>query len=397
MQQQAPIGEGARPSLAHIFLSFLKLGATAFGGPAMLAPMRRMVVQRKGWLKEQTFRSGVALCQMIPGATAMQSSAYVGLKLRGAPGAAASFIGFGLPAFLLMGVLSYLYGRFESLPAVASAFHSLRALVVAFIAYAAVTFGRSYLKRWPDFLIGAAAAAAFRFGLSPIFVVLGAAVLGVLLSWKAEHGTVAADSERTAFPLVPLVIILCSAAAGLVVLYFVDRKLLSLSLLMMKVDVFAFGGGFASVPLMLHEMVDVRHWMTQKTFMDGIALGQVTPGPIVITATFVGYIIKGPVGAAVATASIFLPSFLMVLITAPIFGQISGRPLVRKAINGVLCSFVGLLVSTVIRFGLQVSWDIPSAALSAAAFVALLLQVNYLWVVPAGIVVAILLSFVTHA
>ena len=124
-----------RPTPPQLFLSFLGLGATAFGGPAMVAYIRAMVVQKRQWLDDETFRNGVALCQTIPGATAMQTSAYVGLRICGARGAAASFLGFGLPAFFLMLALSVLYARFHDLPAVVSAFGGLQALIVALIAH----------------------------------------------------------------------------------------------------------------------------------------------------------------------------------------------------------------------------------------------------------------------
>ena len=114
---------------------------------------------------------------------------------------------------------------------------------------------------------------------------------------------------------------------------------------MLRVDLFAFGGGFASIPIILHEVVEVRHWMDAKTFLDGIALGQVTPGPIVITATFVGFALEGVPGALVATASIFFPSFFLVLFVWPFFQHVDSLHFFRKGISGVLCSFVGLLAA----------------------------------------------------
>ena len=159
---------------------------------------------------------------------------------------------------------------------------------------------------------------------------------------------------------------------------------------MLKVDIFAFGGGFASVPLMLHEVVDVRHWLDSKTFMDGIALGQVTPGPIVITATFVGYQVAGVLGGLVGTIGIFTPSFLMVLVTVPYFDRLQHSLWFRRAFRGVLASFVGLLVAVAINFGLATSWSIPAVMLALAALAALRLKVDILWVVLVGVTVSIL-------
>lgn len=374
----------------QLFLSFFGLGATAFGGPAMVAHIRAMVVQKRQWLDDETFRKGVAFCQTIPGATAMQTSAYVGLRIRGARGAAASFLGFGLPAFFLMLALSVLYAIFHDLPAVVSAFGGLQALIVALIAHAAFTFGKAYLKKWQDILIAPVAAVLFWLGLSPIAVITLSFLLGIALKVRDRSELPAPPATRESFPRRAVFLILTVAAAGLFGLFLLDRRLFELSLLMLRVDLFAFGGGFASVPIMLHEIVDVRRWMDPKTFMDGIALGQVTPGPIVITATFVGYAVRSFAGALVATVSIFLPSFFLVISLSPFFLRLNSFSLFRRGIGGILCSFVGLLASTSLKFGIALTWDLQRIAIAAAAFAALMFRVNLLWVILVAVVVALL-------
>jgi chromate transporter len=179
------------------------------------------------------------------------------------------------------------------------------------------------------------------------------------------------------------------AAGGLVVLFMFDRRQFDLATLMMKVDIFAFGGGFASVPLMRYEVVELRHWLESKTFMDGIALGQVTPGPIVITATFVGYQIAGLLGAVVGTIAIFTPSFLMVLITVPYFDRLQHSLVFRRALRGVLASFVGLLAAVAVNFGSAVPWSIPAVLIAVAALAALRLKIDILWVVLAGAAISV--------
>jgi len=134
------------PTLGQLFRSFLRLGVTAFGGPTMVAYIRRLAVERRAWLTAKAFDDGVALCQVIPGATAMQTAAYVGLRARGVAGAGMSFVGFGLPAFALMLALSVMYSRAHGLPVVVSAFSGLRAVIVALVANATVSFGRSSLR-----------------------------------------------------------------------------------------------------------------------------------------------------------------------------------------------------------------------------------------------------------
>jgi chromate transporter len=390
---QLSVTKTTQPTLLQLFLAFLKLGAIAFGGPAMVAHIRTLAVQKKQWLDEVAFRNGVALCQTIPGATAMQASAYVGLRVHGVRGAATSFVGFGLPAFLLMLLLSVLYARFHDASLVASTFAGLRALVVALVGHAAFTFGTSYLKRWQDFVIVPVAALLFWVGLCPVLVILISFVMGVALRFAEGQTTQESPSKRDPFPLRSVVFILGGAALCLLALFLLDRRLLSLSLLMLRIDLFAFGGGFASIPIMLHEVVQVQGWVQPKTFMDGIALGQITPGPIVMTATFVGYVVRGISGAFIATVSIFLPSFLLVITVAPFFQQLNSFHLFRKGVGGILCSFVGLLASTAVRLAISLRWDIPLVALAVAAFAALVLRINLLWIVLGVTVLSLIFSF----
>jgi chromate transporter len=176
-----------------------------------------------------------------------------------------------------------------------------------------------------------------------------------------------------------------------IALFLVERKLFDLAAIMFRIDLFAFGGGFASLPLMFHEIVEVRSWMDAQTFLNGIALGQITPGPIVITATFVGYIVYGLLGAIVATVGVFLPSFLIVTGITPYFDRLRRSAFFSRAIGAILCSFVGLLLTVTYRFGSNISWDIPRALLAIAAFVALLFKVEIIWIVLAGIVVSMCL------
>jgi chromate transporter len=376
------------PSLTSLFLSFLKLGATAFGGPAMIPYMGKMAVEQRQWLDQETFRDGVALCQTIPGATAMQVSAYVGFRARGVAGAAVSFIGFGLPAFLLMVGLSAFYVRSYKLPPVVAVFRGLQIIVVAIVANATLSFGKTSLKGVRDGAIAVIAAAMYGSGLSPIGAIVLAGLLGLVLSKKTVPPKLAINSDRESFSTKPLLIIAAVTALAFVILFLVQRKMFALAAIMFRIDLFAFGGGFASLPLMFHEIVEVRSWMDGQTFLNGIALGQMTPGPIVITATFVGYILYGPLGAVAATLSVFLPSFLIVNALIPYFDRLRRSLYFSRAINAILCSFVGLLLAVTFRFGSNISWDIPRALLAAAAFVALYLKVEIIWVVLVGTVVS---------
>ena len=301
---------GGSLSLLLLFASFLRMGLTAFGGPAMVAYIRKKVVGRKHWLDPDAFHSGVALCQAIPGATVMQLAAYVGLKLRGVRGAICCYIGFGLPAFLLMLALSMAYSRAHALPAVISVFSGLQAVVVAIVANATVSFGKTALTHWKHGLIALVAAGLFVLKVNPILIVLLAALLGLLLNGRPPASRKAAPTGRMEPTTRPLLFLLFVSGAAFTLLFIFSSDLFRLALLMSKIDLLAFGGGFASVPLMFHEFVEVRAWMDGPTFLNGIVLGQFTPGPIVITATFVGYQVYGFWGAIVATGAISCPPSL---------------------------------------------------------------------------------------
>lgn len=371
------------PSLNKLFFSFLRLGLTAFGGPAMIAFIKDLAVKKNKWLDEERFKDGVVLCQSIPGATAMQMAGYVGLKVKGIRGALASFVGFGLPAYALMLLFSILYYHYHDLSFVQSLFSGLQVIVVAIIAQATYSFGKSSAKSWRDILVIILAAGSLGIGVSPFWVIPAAGLVSILLYGNTRPSP-AADRKVETWKIRPTILLLLILMSGLIILYFISIKSFVLSLLMMKIDLFAFGGGFTSLPLMFHEVVDLRRWIDEKTFMNGIALGQVTPGPIVITATFVGYLWSGFWGSLVATLSIFTPSFLMLVIINPVFDRLKTSPLFLKATKGVLASFVGLLLYVLIKFGLAVPWDILRILLGMAALIALIKKIDLLYIVIIG-------------
>ena len=381
-----------QPSLFELFCSFSRLGLTAFGGPSMVAYIRKMAVDQKGWLDTETFNQGIALCQMIPGATAMQVTAFIGLRTRGVLGAAVSFVGFGLPAFLIMMVAAATYAYVRNMAIVLSAFSGLQAIIVALIANATLSFGKITMKSWMHFAIAGVAVVLFGLEVNPVIVIMVAAVGGlVFMRPKSKRPTIdqGLSPIQVKSTIKPIVWILGVVVLGLLLLFFLQRDWFNLASLFLRIDLFAFGGGFASIPLMYHEVVEVRQWMDSATFLNGIALGQVTPGPIVITATFIGYLVLGPLGGILATISIFLPSFTLVVGIAPYFDHLRSSAYFNQVIQGVLCSFVGLLFTVTLRFAWNVHWDLPHILLASGALVALLLKVDILWVVFTGTIISL--------
>lgn len=372
-----------------LFRLFLRLGLTAFGGPAMVAYIRAQVVVRRGWVAEADFADGVALCQTIPGATAMQAAAYAGLRAGGPAGALAAYLGFGLPAFGLMLLFATLYEQAHEIAAVAAAFVGLKAIVCAIVAHATLSFGRKVVHDPRDLALAVAAGGFLTMGGSPIVAIAIAGLAGLLLFRGMAPST---PPSGTAAPTTGATRTAVALAGGLTVLlallYFFDRPLFHLAALMVRVDLFAFGGGYASLPLLLHEVVEVRHWLDPATFMDGIALGQVTPGPIVITATFVGRLVAGISGALVATVAMLTPSLVVLLATAPHLDRLRRTAPVQRALRGVLATFVGLLAAVLLHFLQTTPWSPVAAAVAVAALVALLLEVDLLWVVAGGAAMA---------
>lgn len=389
----------SQPSILKLFTSFLRLGLTAFGGPTMVAYIRRMAVEDKQWLDKETFSNGVALCQIIPGATAMQSAAYVGLKTRGVAGAAATFVGFGLPAFLLMTLLAAVYKSVINYPISVFVFSCLQAMIVAIIANATISFGKVTLNESKSILITMIAMVLFGLKVNPIIIIVLSAVIGILLGMKNQvHKLqyvpdISSSQEKTNSYIPHIVFILLAYGALLCMLFFLNKKLFVLSTLMFRIDLFAFGGGFASVPLMYHEIVDVRHLLDNQTLMDGIALGQVTPGPIVITATFIGYMLAGSHGAGIGTVSIFLPSFLILVGTTPVFDRLRSKKIFNEIIRGVLSSFVGLLFTVTIQFAMDLHWGAAQIFIGASALVALLLKTDILYVVLVELAMSVIIFF----
>jgi chromate transporter len=320
----------------------------------------------------------------------VQVAAYIGLQIRGIAGACAACTGYILPSFLLMLFLSELYERWHEGAGAAAGFGGLRAVVIALLAHAAFLAGRDYIKNKSTAAVALAAGLLFGFRINPVFVILAAGLTGWLV-FAAPCRAPAAVPRQIPARFRQTVLLLAAVAAGFALLYLLDDTLFPLALLMAKIDLFAFGGGYTSVPLMFHEIVEVRGWLDGKTLLDGIALGQLSPGPIVITATFVGYMLKGVAGAAAATICIFLPSILIVVMLSPAIERLRHRKGFDCFITGILCSFVGLLVSTVSHFSRHVNWSWGLGLIAVAAFAALCARMPILAVLTAGIAAAVVL------
>jgi chromate transporter len=319
--------------LLSVFALFFRIGLTAFGGPAMIPVIRAAVVERLRWLRKEEFRLGLSLCQAIPGATVMQLAAYTGLRLHGVPGAFVAYLGFALPAFCLVTGLSAAYFQLRSAAFVGAVFSGLQVVVLALLARAAWDFGRRYANSAKSILLLIAAAGLFLLGIGPALIVAGMAGVGALVFRNSAPHPPGGDHHKLPWRFLAR----CAALAGVVLpaLFLLDRPVFDLVLSMFKVDLVAFGG-VGAFPVLQHEVVHVRAWLPETTFLDGIALGQVTPGPILMTSAFIGYALAGLGGAAAATIAVFTPSFLMLVTATPFAHRLLASDRFRGALSGAL-------------------------------------------------------------
>jgi len=382
--------------LNALFTRVFKLGATAYGGPGMISQIKEAAVNRYGWVKEGEFMRGMALCQLIPGATMVQIVTYIGYRVRGIWGALTAAVAFVLPAFIALIVLSAIYFEYHSLWFIQALFKGLGAIVVAILLNACITFGRSVLKDWKVILIAVLSFFAFFFQWNFVLIFAFAAVAGLLLRPKIPRAK-AAPSGGTPLETVRekeyLIVILLDAFICLMFLlsYLTDPKITALSVSLSKIGALAFGGGFTAIPLIQYEMVDRYQWLSTKEFLDGIALGQVTPGPILITATFVGYKVANLLGAFMATLGVFFPSFFILVLLIPYHDRLRGVEKVRMMEQGVLGSFIGMLALVLFNFGKTSLVDIPRVLMAAAAFLAIYKKIGLSYILLTGGVLSILI------
>ena len=352
----------------------------------MIAYVRKQVVEKNTWLSESVFDSGVALCQAIPGAIIMQVAAFVGLKTRGIKGAIISFIGFGIPSFLMMLALSVLYKHLKNVSLVESVLAILRVVIAAIVAHAAFSFGKLNFRSINDAVISLIAAILFFIKLHPAIIIVVAGFLGLILSKPnmIKYSNTGRSRTIRVFIILLILVILC-----LFILFFINKSYFTLATLMLRIDLYSFGGGLAAVPIMLHEFVDLYGWFDNKTFLDGIILGQATPGSIIITATFVGYMRFGILGSVVSTICVFTPSFLILMGLVPFFDKLSTYPQFKKVVNGILCSFVGLLAVTTWHFASDIHWSVVNTILAIVAFFLLLYKVDVIWIILGAVLLAL--------
>jgi chromate transporter len=383
-----PVGSSghAPVRLRDIARVFAKLGTIGFGGGVgMLALIRQEVVERRRWIDDRQLSVAVAMGQMLPGPFVSNYAEYIGYELRGMRGMVTAAVALLAPSLVLMAVLSALYFRYGSVPLVTKLFAGVQPVVVGILAWATWNIGRANVRNRKAAIIGLVAAVALFFKGDVLLVVLGCGVLGIAFSgaWRQVKGNGAAALVGVGFWL---------GSSGGLALPAVVQKAGELALVFLKVGTVIFGGGLAAIPFLQHEVVDVRHWLTMREFIDGVALGQVTPGPVAITAAFIGYKVLGVSGALIAALGTFLPSTLMLWGLIHVYRRVSSNALVQGFLSGVMPAVAGMLLWATVFLGRGAIAGPVQAVLAPFAFCLLLrFKIEPVWLILGGALVGLVM------
>lgn len=373
--------------LRDIILVFLKVGAIGFGGGVgMLAIIRQETVAKRRWVEDSELATAVALGQMLPGPFVSNYAEYIGYRLRGVRGMVAAVCALLLPSFLLICLLGFLYFRYGTLPIITRIFNGIQPVVVAILAWATWTIGRANIRNWRTGLIALVAAIAlFRRG-DVLLVILCCGALEIIFSSFRR------TKKPAALSLLPFFFALQPGAAALPELL---RTAGELALVFFKVGTVIFGGGFAAIPFLQYEVVDLRHWLTMREFIDAVALGQLTPGPVAIMGAFIGYRVLGIAGALIATIGTFLPSALMLLGLLRILDRIklTEHPLSRAFLSGVLAAVCGMLLFSTITIARNaLTGFIPALIATLGIFLMARFRIEPVWLILAGAAVGVVIT-----
>jgi chromate transporter len=368
----------------EIFGFFLRLGLTAFGGPAAhIALMEREAVERRGWLSRERFLDLVGACNLLPGPSSTQVAMALGYTRGGWMGLMTAGVCFILPASLATLALAWAYVRYGSLPQAVGLLYGAKPVMVAIVAQAVWRLGRMALRGWAPALAGLGCLAAVMLGAPPFLVLVSAGVLALLVAWgRARKGT------APAIAWLPAGLGGAVGAAGVAG----SVGLGSILLVFLKLGVVVFGSGYVLLEFLKADLVDRLHWITEPQLLDAVTAGQVTPGPVFATATFLGYLLHGWSGAGVATLAIFLPSFLMAAAVGALAGRIRQSKLAAAFLDGVNAAAVALMADVALALGRATLIDGWTWALGlVSALLLLRFRVNATWLILGGAAIGILL------
>ena len=353
--------------LRKLALYFLRLGTLGFGGPiALVGYMQKDLVENRKWFSQEDYLQGLAFCQLSPGPLAAQLAIYLGWLQAGVLGGSLTGIAFILPSFLMVVGLAELYVRFGSLQWIQGAFYGIGAAVIAIIARSSVkllrvTIGRDWIL-WTAFIVMAITTAWKESEIVWLFVLCGVIVMLV----KAPPKLTARTSVSIALPSFSRLITGVHGVAAL-------GTIGTLFFFFAKAGAFVFGSGLAIVPFLYSGVVRDFHWLTERQFVDAVAVAMITPGPIVITAGFIGYLVAGMMGAVAAAFAVFAPPYFFVLLGAPYYRRFSSVPQVKAFVQGVSAAAVGAIAGAAYILARRSLIDLASVLIALLTFAVLTL------------------------
>ncbi|MGH7850078.1 MAG: chromate efflux transporter [Thermodesulfobacteriota bacterium] len=367
--------------LKELALLFLRLGATAFGGPAaQIAIMHDETVRRKKWLDDKGFLDLIGAVNLIPGPNSTEVAIHVGYLRAGWRGLVTAGACFIIPAAVIVTVLTWVYVRYGSTPEGDHIFYGIKPVIIAVILQALYFLGSKAVREPVTILTGVAVAAAYLIGVNEIALLFGGGLFVML--WK-NAGRLR-GGNLAAF-ILPLTGIDTAAAEAK------GAALASIFLVFLKIGSVLYGSGYVLLAFLNSDFVEHRGWLTHQQLLDVVAIGQITPGPWFTTATAIGYLLGGVPGAALATLGIFLPSFIFVAVSNPIIPRLRRSPWAGAALDGVNASSLGLMAGVTVDLA-RASFSDPLTILigAAAAGALFILRVNPTWLMLAGGVIGLL-------
>jgi chromate transporter len=365
-----PTSEITRVSLTRFVGYFLWLGTVGFGGPIALAGhMQQDLVDARGWVRKEDYLEGLALAQLAPGPLAAQLAIYLGYLRAGVLGATAVGVAFVLPSFLMVLGLSAAYVRFGGLPWMQGMFYGIGAAVIGIIARSAfkltkLTLGKDKLL-WGIFAALAISTAWTSKEIIWLFL------LGGVVAVVAKAFPVRQQARTTLLLSLPAIIVGTNNTLMQIFLYFA------------KAGMFVFGSGLAVVPFLYGGVVQEHHWLTDHQFVDAVAVAMITPGPVVITVAFIGYLVAGVAGATAAALGIFLPVYLVVVLLAPSYKRWAKNPQLNAFVRGVTAAATGAIAGAVIVLARRSVYDLPTILICGVS-----LAVLFRWKIPEPVLIA---------
>jgi chromate transporter len=376
----------SRSTLAELCVVFLKLGTTAFGGPAAhIAMMEDEVVSRRGWLTREQFLDYLGATNLIPGPNSTELAIHVGHVRGGWPGLLVAGASFILPATFIVAAIAWGYTRYGTLPASAGVLYGVKPVVMAIVVQALWRLGRTSIKT-PSLAVLAtiAAVAAARGTHELLLLAAGAIVMAIAQRWQRRPGAQTMAALVTGLAFAATIVAQTEAAAR------TPFELRELFLVFAKAGSILFGSGYVLLAYLKADLVTRLHWLTEAQLLDAIAVGQITPGPVFTTATFVGFVLGGPKGSAVATLGIFLPAFVFVALSGPLVPRIRASAAAGAALDGVIAVSLALMAVVSWELAQAAIVDGVTAAVALASFVVLVRWApNSAWLIAAGAAVGL--------